>query len=267
MKATRRLGQLAQGLMGISHLPGGLRIAKKILALVPDGVILARDKWGISYFVHHTSHVGNALLTRMESEASILHLAKQELKDTPDPIILDVGANAGTFSLPLSEIADMVYLVEADPELIELLHKSVHYNRLRNTAIIHAAISQADGDTVSFHRATHLKDLSSLKESYVEGRDGYEVLDVPAKRLDDLLESAEIGRVDLLKIDIEGMTSEAIYSLGTRTEDVQMIIAEADEDIDAASRFLEERGFRASHPLADRDDLPDHTRETVVFKR
>lgn len=267
MHTKRYLGRLAQGLLSIPHLPGGLRLAKTVLALLPDGVILAGDKWGICYFVHHASHVGNALLTRKESEASILHLAKQELKSTSNPTILDVGANAGTFSLPLSEIADEIYLIEADPELASLLRKSVQYNDLRNTTIIHAAISQTDAGTVSFHRAKNLKDLSSLKKSYVDGRDQYEAIDVPAERLDALLESEDIEKVDLLKIDIEGMTSEAIYSIGDRAEDVQTIIAEPDEDIERASHFLKERGFSASRPLADRHDLSPHTRDTVVFRR
>lgn len=261
------LGRIAQGIMRVRGLPGGLRLAGGVLSLLPEGVAVLRDRSGTDYFVHFESHVGNALLSRMWCEPSVVELAKRELNGLEAPTIVDVGANAGTFSLPLVSQAERVTLVEADSHLTELLRKTIDYNGLDNVEILNCAVTNAEEQEVSFYRTNKLKDLSSLKEDHIDGRDQYTETQVKALTLEEVLETIREETVDLLKIDIEGMTSEAILSLGCKAEDVSVIIAEPDEDVEEATCFLEKRGFSASTPLAHRTELSYHTRETLLFRQ
>jgi len=260
-------GRLSQKVMSFSYIPSKLRIARKILSIVPGGITVLKDRWGWKYFVHHKSHVGNALLTDMESEASVVKLAMRELTKGKRANIIDVGANAGTFALPLSSRAERMMLVEADPQLAKIMEKTVEYNGLDGIDIVNCAVTSEDAETVTFYRANKLKDLSSLREGYLKGRDEYSELEVEAAKLKEVIEESGFERIDLLKIDIEGMSTEATLSLEKRARVVRTIIAEPDERIEKTVQFLEKKGFSASRPLSGRKDLSTHSRETILFNK
>lgn len=260
------LGRIAQSIMRVPIFPGALRLARNILRVLPDGIALFRDKWRRDYFVHYQSHVGAALLSQMKSEPAIIEIAKKELRASESSTILDVGANAGTFSLPLNSQADEILLIEADPQLAELLQETVRYNRFDGVRVLNRAITDGNVEKVTFYRADKLKDLSSMREEYVKGRDQYTETKVTASTLEEVIDEAGLKAVGILKIDIEGMTTEAILSLGDRVSDVEIIIAEKDDKVEKAISFLRARGFSVSKPLSERVDVSKHTRNTLIFR-
>lgn len=261
------LGRLAQGIMRVPKMPGGLRLARGILGTLPEGVAILMDRWGVDYFVHYESHVGSALLTERESEPSIVELAETELSTVEGPNILDIGANAGTFSLPLCRGAKKVGLVEANPQLTELLRKTVSYNGFENVEVLNGAVTDEDKGRVNFYEAKKLKNLSSLRKEYVEGRDEYSKAKIQTIKLEEVMEELGMDQVDLLKIDIEGMSTEGILSLGKRAKDVDVIIAESDDRIESAKRFLEKSGFICSRPFSGMKKLPGHTQKTLMWRQ
>lgn len=178
---------------------------------------------------------------------------------------MDVGCNAGTFALPLARRAERVVCIDADAQLVALLQRSLAANGITNVRTLHAAVTAAQSDMVSFHVATTLKDLSSRDAKMLYGRDSFITRTVPAVRLDSIVQTH--GAIDLLKIDIEGFSGDAIASLGNAIDRVRFIIAEPSPDMAAAVHLLERAGMTVRQPLASRSDLQDHVRFTYIADR
>lgn len=255
------LSAAIQAIYRMPYFPGQWRLAGALRKLLPGGIGLFRDAHGIRYFVHQASHVGHALAVGHDPESDVEAL----LPDGGLGVVLDIGCNAGTFSLHLARRARRVVCVDADADLIALLRKTVALNGLENVEAIHAAITSRDVETETFHVAEKLKDLSSRDAAALVGRDAFRTRSVPALRLAELVR--RYGPVDLLKIDIEGYSGDAILSLGDVARDVRTILAEPSPDMADAVGFLERAGFRVSQPLAARGDLQDHIRFTYLAQR
>jgi FkbM family methyltransferase len=113
-------------------------------------------------------------------------------------IAVDVGANIGTWTAPLSEIFSTVVAVEPDGRASDLI------TRKDNVQIVHAAVSDKTGSATLFKRTT--TGHNSLLEEHPIGGEGGAPVPVSGKEtvdtvtLDDLLKSG----ADFVKIDIEG---------------------------------------------------------------
>ncbi len=100
----------------------------------------------------------------------------------PSDIVLDLGANIGAFSIPAAKIAKKVYAVE--PITIDLLKRNIELNGLTtNIDVIEEGIGIGSNGN---------KELDFLGISRI----------CKTTTLEDLL--SRIGKVDYIKIDIEG---------------------------------------------------------------
>jgi FkbM family methyltransferase len=105
--------------------------------------------------------------------------------------VLDLGANLGTFSLPIAHECRRVIAVEAMPDNASLLTKSVALSGLP-VVPVHAAVWDRPG-TVAM--------AGSSAWARVQDRG---TLTVPALTVRDLVAAYADGPVDLVKVDIEG---------------------------------------------------------------
>lgn len=250
------LSRLIQKTFGLPYFPGQWAIASAMRRLLPGGIGLFKDHHSIRYFVHASSHIGHALARRVDLESDIDSL----LPIGPIGLVLDVGCNAGTFGLPLARRARHVVCIDADSDQIKLLKRTLVLNRITNVTAIHAAVTSEPASEVIFHVADRLKDLSARDVSMLDGRDSYTTRTVPALALETVV--AEYGPVDLLKIDIEGRSGDAIRSLGRKLHEVKAILAEPSDDMPTKIP-----GFSLTQPLVTRVDLPDHLRLTWLAIR
>jgi FkbM family methyltransferase len=111
---------------------------------------------------------------------------------TPGATLLDLGAHLGTVSLCAARRGAKVVAVEASPRNARCLEMSVEANGL-DVTVVPAAVAAARG-RLQFHEDGpfgHVTDDPGAVE--------VEALTVP-----DILQRAEIGRVDVVKIDVEG---------------------------------------------------------------
>ena len=124
---------------------------------------------------------------------------------SPDGVFLDIGANAGIYTLTAAPVyvrlgaTGYVLAVEANPTMQERLSFNVGINNLQSRVrLAPIALSDRTGE-VEFTLSDNNLGESGLNTA------GSTKLRVPCKTLIDLLREEGVGKVDGMKIDVEGM--------------------------------------------------------------
>lgn len=146
------------------------------------------------------------------------HEATQALADRlegTDPVIVDVGANAGAFFLPILKTAGAkarAVVFEPNPVMQSRLSQNISLNGLdEQVHVFDCAVSDAPGASVMhFPRNGNLGE-GRVQVGYAHGsEDG---LEVALRPLPECLAEADLGRVDFLKVDVEGLEDRVIVPL------------------------------------------------------
>jgi FkbM family methyltransferase len=119
-----------------------------------------------------------------------------------EDVCLDVGANVGYFSLLMAQRASRgsVHSFEPQPLTANLLRASLELNGSSNVFVNQCAVGDREG-TVSFSKS---KDSAYSSMHDTKRRPVEEQLTVPMVTLDDYLEKRGVGRVSVIKVDVEG---------------------------------------------------------------
>jgi len=150
---------------------------------------------------------------REKEELYLEHLVKL------GSVVIDVGANVGTLSLPLAlRVGEYgkVYSIEASPITFRYLRGNIALNKhIKNIYPLNYAIGEKEG-------FVHFSNISSDDMNrVVEADKGAHR--VPMKTLDSIIEENNIHKVRLLKIDIEGYELFALKG-AQKTLDITDII-------------------------------------------
>ena len=146
------------------------------------------------------------------------------LRDTKNLTILDIGANIGLVTDFMRPHAKKLYAVEPAPDAFDALTRNAE--GWDNVEMFNFAISDRDGememalpesnttmgslmigDKVSKPgeiETYKVKWTDDLKYSYVQPLGPLIRMPVPTKRLDTFFSENQIGRVDFMKLDVEG---------------------------------------------------------------
>jgi FkbM family methyltransferase len=121
--------------------------------------------------------------------------------DSPAPRILDCGGNVGLASLLFKRRypGARITAYEADPALFEILRHNLAVNGAADVETVQAALWTANG-RITFRSEGSDSGMIGTLSGAVAGT----AVDVPSLRLRDLIERDAGGRIDLLKLDIEG---------------------------------------------------------------
>jgi len=132
-----------------------------------------------------------------------------------DPVVLDVGANFGTWSLGLARRIGngVIHAFEAQRIIFNMLAGTMALNGLLNVHCHNTAIGAADGRIevpgYDYYRAMNFGSVEFGREqgeALSQERDPARVEFVPMRSIDSL----DFPRVDFIKLDIEGMEEEAL---------------------------------------------------------
>jgi FkbM family methyltransferase len=142
------------------------------------------------------------------------------LHDTlaPGAVMVDVGANIGYFTVLAAQLvgtAGRVVAVEASPGLCDIIRRNVAMNGHRDTVTVWNRAAWSGPDRLRLHQRVHYGANSSLASAgsaqLEELADEEVVVEVEAVALDDLL--ADLEKVDVLKLDVEGAEVHAVKGL------------------------------------------------------
>lgn len=164
-------------------------------------------------------------------------------------IFLDVGANIGTHTVALAKHvgrAGFVYAFEPQRIVFQALAANVALQSLANVQCVEAAVGSSHDELsipdINYAVATNFGGISPRQ--FDRGRPVRQV------RLDDY---AWIGRVDLIKIDVEGMEQEVILGAQTMIERQRPVLYVENDRIDRSEsliRQIDNLGYRLYWHLA-----------------
>lgn len=121
---------------------------------------------------------------------------------------VDVGANVGTYALPLARhVGESGKVIAIEPHPVT--HARLAFNRAASGAtqvtLVAAAAGDSDGELLIE------TDGDNLGASHVvTGQASANAIKVPSRRLQGILSQAGLSRVDALKIDVEGFEDRVL---------------------------------------------------------
>jgi FkbM family methyltransferase len=120
----------------------------------------------------------------------------------PGDTVIDVGAHIGSFSIKAAKEtgpAGTVVAVEPSSENFKLLERNIGMNGFSNVRLLNAA----GGDHIGSDKL-RISQRRGGNSFFNQGFKEVDVEQVEIKTLDSVVESLKLGRVDFLKIDVEG---------------------------------------------------------------
>ncbi|HEY8227539.1 MAG TPA: FkbM family methyltransferase [Pyrinomonadaceae bacterium] len=183
--------------MNLSDIPAGTligRILRQPLKLIPGNTAMPilqgrlRGKRWIA-----GAHTHGCWLGSYESE-------KQKLFESvvqPGSVVLDIGANAGFYTLLASSLVcpeGRVYAFEPLPRNVRFLKEHLRLNKVTNVEVIEVAVSDQSGEVFFDDTAG-----SAMGQVATTGR-----LKVRTVRIDEFTDRNECQKPHCLKIDVEG---------------------------------------------------------------
>jgi len=152
-------------------------------------------------------------------------LALLERFITPASRVLIVGSHVGVIAIPVARRVQAATAIEANPRNYELLQLNIFMNRVSNLKAINVAAAEKNG-SIDFILS---KDNSGgskrvpVHRKYMYYYDHPEVIEVPARRLDDELAGEQF---DVVFMDIEGSEYFALQGMERLLEKVRTLFVE-----------------------------------------
>jgi FkbM family methyltransferase len=168
---------------------------------------------GYTLLVHADDlHIGAPIIAGSEHEPHVAAALRERLR--PGDVVLDIGANVGNFTLLAASrvgAAGRVIAVEPIARNRDLIVRAAQLNGFAQVEVIAGAASDRPG-TVDLRTHPETSNSATPAAAGERLRDARGIaVSVPALVLDDRL--ADLHRLDLIKIDIEGMEPLALRGL------------------------------------------------------
>jgi FkbM family methyltransferase len=138
----------------------------------------------------------------------------------PGMTFVDVGANWGYFTLLAAHLVGAggrVISVEADPRACRALRANVDRNALKRVSVVAAAAADRPGSLMLRSYGSESTESANFGVTLAANTaGGDQSFEIETRPLDAILDEANVGRVDLLKMDIEGAEERALQGLQRR---------------------------------------------------
>jgi len=212
--------------------------------------VAAHDGKGFTYESVPNDLIGRALfwsgLTHWEKETTAVfwQLAKQA------SCVLDVGANTGVYTLLACAASDTSRVVsfEPVPRVYQRLLRNVELNSwVDRCELRNEACSDHDGFARFHVPYDDVPTSASLNPMGFRGYSG-ELVDIPVTTVDAVCSGT--GRVDVVKIDVEGYEDRVLYGMvATLARSMPTIIVECNPDCpySAVEALLSDFGYHFYH--------------------
>ncbi|MCE8008023.1 FkbM family methyltransferase [Aestuariivita sp.] len=133
------------------------------------------------------------------------------------PVIVDVGANAGAFFLPLHVAGGpgtRSVVFEPNPVMRARLERNIALNTGQGVTVFECAVSDEEGRSALYFPRNGNLGQGRVTKAYPHKK-GAEGAEVALRPLRDCLAEAGVGRIDFLKVDVEGLEDRVLMPVLT----------------------------------------------------
>lgn len=165
---------------------------------------LLKNKF-VFWFYPEDKYVGQRVAVD-KYEPYLTELMLRQIKE--GDTVLDIGANIGYDTVLFADKVGRkgkVYAIEPDPENFAILQKNIKENGFHNVVAVQAAVGAVNQKMKMYKSSENLAD-----HRMYESKEERESEDVFCRRLDDLMENLEAGKIDFIKIDVQGYEALAL---------------------------------------------------------
>lgn len=170
-----------------------------------------RDRYGLLYLFEQGDNVAwycdQGVVLDDHAQLAYLQRAIQ-----PGMVVLDVGSNIGGVSLLAAKLLQgtgQLYAFEADPGTYRLLSINFALNSVpTNFRAIHCAVTSAPGIASLSVFPRKVSGWNTLGHFELGGYRPERLVEVPATTLDVFAAENAVGKIDLIKVDVEGAEPE-----------------------------------------------------------
>lgn len=214
------------------HVRGWNRLLKSLFPhdRQPAGRVMTRQ-WGISYLANPANYIDWNVLCFGSYEANDLAVFRQ-LVTKRSAVCLDVGANVGHHALFFGSLGWKVHAFEPNPKLWPEFEAKVAASHLTNITLHRIGLAAEDGELAfELENATNSGTGRFIDGSQPSPSSSSPVGTLPIRQGDQYLEEIGVGRVDVIKMDIQGFEPEALQGLhATILRDRPMVSVEIAPD-------------------------------------
>jgi len=159
-------------------------------------------------------------------------------------VVVDVGAYIGSYTIRCAKLVGekgKVIAIEPLPENIVLLKENIKFNNLNNVYIENVAISNKP-NKVFLYYSDFAPSNATIKQNTNLEIYNRRIM-VNTATLDSIVKKYNLGKIDLLKVDVEGDELEVINSPKTLKVTRRIIIEVFPKNFDEALSILKAYGF------------------------
>jgi FkbM family methyltransferase len=206
---------------------------------------LQTPRGGESYVVNINDHIGHRLFIDGTFDETILKIA-EIISIHEEDILLDIGANIGAVSIPVAlKTGCEVIAIEASPMNSSILLKNISLNKVKfrthNVCALNQYLMQ-NSDYVKIYNNCGNFGANSIYQNWNRSRAGGQDFEFSKTVLmDSLLSEADLKRIKLIKIDVEGAELAVLQGFSKISEINAPIIFEY--RIDVMKRDLGDDGI------------------------
>ena len=190
----------------LPQIKGKRRLARLLLSLAKSAKkdIRVLGKFGCTYKLPNILEtIGFEIFINGIYEEETIRFISGRLR--PSGVLLDIGANIGAISIPVSKLRRDVQILglEAAPWIFQYLDHNISINQLDGVRTINKAISDSSGELVDFFSPKDKYGKGSLAPIFTNESEKVETITID--ELPFLVNQA----IDFIKIDVEGFEALA----------------------------------------------------------
>lgn len=125
-----------------------------------------------------------------------------------DDYVLDIGANIGCTALLFGSLAAQVFAFEPSPSTYRFLQRNIAGSGLLNIKTYNLGLGEQAGETTLTFSPTNRS--GGFVSDKIQAMAGYSVEKITIQPLDLFIQSLNLPRVDLIKIDVEGFEGSVL---------------------------------------------------------
>lgn len=165
-------------------------------------------------------------------------------------VFADIGANIGSYTLFAANLGAVVIAIEANPVTAEKLTFNIAANGVESATVVNTAVGEEEGHLQLWSVESNIG-FATLVPALTKGqwKGDWQSKSVPVRPLKDVLSETNVGKIDVMKLDVEGFEDRVLLPyLAAADRDIwpDVILIETNcKDVwnKDAVRFLEEHGY------------------------